>query len=325
MASRSLTRWLVPVHKPQAGEGLIREQKMAVEVEPVGERRDRRCRRHAELRLDHAAEHHAQAEGPCSMDHANGLSNSPRLGELDVDALGVAGDPRDVAQVVAAFVDDHGWPRRKLAQGPERVEVGRGKGLLHELHSELHQRRHQLAGGLERPALVGIHAQRGRGDGPHGLEPRQVLGPSELELECAVRTGPPHPVARPLDAVDADRVGRGPRFRKEPQEAPHRDAEPLADPVVQRRVDGRLGRGLTVHVLEPRANLLERERVVADQGRRRLREERGRRGDRLPAVVDGRRLAAADDALVLELDLHHGLGGARAARDTEGLGEGEVH
>jgi hypothetical protein len=148
------------------------------------------------------------------MDHAHGLANPARLCELDVDAVGIAGDGGHVAQVVAALVDYHGRPRREFAQRTEGVEVGRGKGLLDELYPELNQCRHQLARRIKRPALVRVNAQRSQGLGAHGLEARQVVRAAKLDLERAVATRPPHPVASPLDAVDTDRVGGWPRLRE---------------------------------------------------------------------------------------------------------------
>ena len=69
--------------------------------------------------------------------------------------------------------------------------------------------------------------------------------------------------------------------------------------------------------------LLEREWVVA-QARARIGEKGGGRLHILAAVIDGGGFAAAGQAVVLELDLHDRLGRARAARDAELLGEGEL-
>src|SRR5215211_7440656 len=130
-------------------------------------------------------------------------------------------------------------------------------------------------------------------------------------------------LARAVDRVDRDRVGGRRSLGRQAEQAPDRHAEALADPVVERRVEGGLAGGLAINVLEPLLDRLERERVVAHERRRRGCEELGRGVDRLAAVVDGRRLAAPDDAVVLELDLDERLARPRAARDAELLGQGE--
>ena len=130
-----------------------------------------------------------------------------------------------------------------------------------------------------------------------------------------------HAVARALDGVDADRERGVRRSRREPEQPPQRHAEPLADPVVKRAVERGLATGQAVDVLEPLLDVLERERVVADERRSGGAQEVDDGVDGLAAVVDGRRLAAPDDALVLELDLNDRLIRARAARDAERLGE----
>jgi hypothetical protein len=89
---------------------------------------------------------------------------------------------------------------------------------------------------------------------------------------------------------------------------------------VQRRVQRRLRGPLARLLLEPRADLLECERVVAEVARVPLDERECRFGALLVAV-DGRRLAAPDEAVVLDLDLDDVLPVARLAGDHERLGE----
>jgi hypothetical protein len=88
---------------------------------------------------------------------------------------------------------------------------------------------------------------------------------------------------------------------------------------VQRGVEGGAAGGVPAQRAE---RLLERKGIVAEP-RGGLGQE-GARGLRaLAAVVHGGGLAASCQAVVLELDLHHRLGGARAARDPEFLGKGK--
>ena len=90
-------------------------------------------------------------------------------------------------------------------------------------------------------------------------------------------------------------VGGPPRGQAE--EAVHGNAEELPLEVVQRRVERALRRLLAVERREPVADLLERERVVADEVAVALDErERRRRG--LAVALDRRRLSPPLDALV---------------------------
>ena len=98
---------------------------------------------------------------------------------------------------------------------------------------------------------------------------------------------------------------------------------------MERPVERRPGRVLARR--QPRLDLLERERVVAEPGRCRLEvRERGRA--RLVVALDRRALAEAGDAVVAQLDLDDVVLVARLARDHERLGEaqgddpgGELH
>jgi hypothetical protein len=72
---------------------------------------------------------------------------------------------------------------------------------------------------------------------------------------------------------------------------------------------------------EPPADLLQREGVLAERGRRLPLHERQRAGHGLAQEAGRRRLPVADDAVVLQLDLHDVLVVAGAPRDREGLGQ----
>ncbi len=77
------------------------------------------------------------------------------------------------------------------------------------------------------------------------------------------------------------------------------------------------------HLAEPRTDLLERERVVAEQ-RPVLLDERERRLGRLVVAVDRRRFTAADVRPVPQLDLDDVLPVAGLARDHERLRQPEA-
>src|SRR5918998_5260263 len=67
---------------------IVREQEVAVEVDVVAQAGDLTAGRDAEARLEHAAEHDAQAERPRSVRDPHRLADAAALGELDVHAVG---------------------------------------------------------------------------------------------------------------------------------------------------------------------------------------------------------------------------------------------
>ena len=83
--------------------------------------------------------------------------------------------------------------------------------------------------------------------------------------------------------------GPDPRQAEQP---PDGDAEQLALQVVEGSVERRLGRVLARAARQPRADLLQRERVVAEKVPV-LLDERERRLGRLVIALDRRRFAAA--------------------------------
>ena len=80
---------------------------------------------------------------------------------------------------------------------------------------------------------------------------------------------------------------------RQPEEPVDRNAEQLPLQVVQRRVERALRRLLAVERRESRADLLERERIVADEVAV-LLDERERRLGGLAVALDRRRFAPSD-------------------------------
>src|SRR6185312_17456013 len=98
-----------------------------------------------------------------------------------------------------------------------------------------------------------------------------------------------------------DRPGGRRARTPEPEQAPDRNARELSAEVVQGHVDGGPRRVLAGEGREAAFDLVERERVVAEQ-RARVREKGGRRVDALTVVVLGRGLSVARPTFVLDLD-----------------------
>ena len=88
---------------------VVGEQRGAVEVGVVEQRREVRGRGDAEARLDHAAGHHEHAVRARRRDHLQRLAQSAALGKLDVDAVHRADQPGNVGR----------QPRKTRRRSPE--------------------------------------------------------------------------------------------------------------------------------------------------------------------------------------------------------------
>src|SRR5262245_64674571 len=100
-----LLRWkLDTVDELDARPRIVCEEEVAVEVDVVAEARHLHGGRDPETRLDHAAEHHSQAERPCRIRHADSLAQPAALGELEVDAVCSLGCGTDVTERVDGLV-----------------------------------------------------------------------------------------------------------------------------------------------------------------------------------------------------------------------------
>ena len=275
----------------------------------------------AEAGLDHAAEHDAEAERARSVRHPHRLADPARLRELDVDPVRDLGARGDVVEPVAVLVDVD-RDRRALLQRPAAL-VARAQRLLAVGDAELRELRQRIERLLERPELVHVDLERQLGDaadGAHALDVEPVAA-AELQLQ------PLEPRLRPLGApghvvrvAEPDRP-RGRRAgARQPEQLPDRDAEQLPLQVVERAVERRACGVLAGR--QPSLDLLERERVVAEQ-RRLLLDVGERGGGRLVVTLDRRRLAEAGDAVVAQLDLDDVGLVARLARDHERLGEAQ--
>ena len=278
--------------------------------------------RDAEARLDHAAEHHAEAERTRRRRHPHRLAHAARLRELDVDAVRALGARRDVRKRVAVLVDVDRHRRGRSQLRPAGV-AGRQR-LLAVLDSELCELRQRVERLVERPVLVDVDLQRQRGslaDGAHALDVEAVPR-AELQLQA------PEAASRPLRRAAPCRRGR--RARSSTRSAAPHAAARAADrgerPPASRRGRGAPHRGQPA----PRTrrggsragDLVERPGIVADACGRFL-EPRETRVDRLLVAIDRSRLAVARQPSLPDLDLDDVGRVLRLARDPERLGEHE--
>ena len=194
------------------------------------------------------------------------------------------------------------------------------QGLLDQLHLEVDQLGRQLPGRLDRPGLVRVDADQRAGRFPaNGVDTLQVVGAAHLDLERPEVACTTRPIGRPLHRVDADRVRGGrDRRRVESEHPPQGLAAQLAQQVVERPVDGALGRHLARQLADPAQHRLQRERILAQQLRRPL-GERPAALRRLPVPLVRGAFPVADHVAVADRHLQHVLRLADAPRDHERL------
>ena len=126
--------------------------------------------------LEHAPEHHAHAQRPRRVRHADRLADPARLRELDVDAVRDLGARRDVRERVAVLVDVD-RDRRALLQRSPALVAG-AERLLAVLDAELRELRERIERLVERPPLVDVdHAAGGRSP-PRTARTRSTSSPS---------------------------------------------------------------------------------------------------------------------------------------------------
>ena len=231
------------------------------------------------------------------------------------------GAARHVRGGVAVLVDVD-RDRRALAQH-RSAGVACPERLLAVLDAERGQLWQRLQCLVDAPPLVDVHHQRPVGHAAHRANAVDVepVAAAELELEAPeARRCPLGAPGHVVGVAEPDRPGgrrAGPRQAEQP---PHRTVRELPAEVVERRVERTLGCALSRGLLEARADLLERERVVAERTGVRL-DERERRGGGLLVAVDRCPLATPDQVAVPHLDLQDVFEVARLPRDDERLGQ----
>src|SRR5579884_2024707 len=303
--------------EPHARPRVVREEDVPVEVDVVEEARDVRARGDAEAGPDHAPE----PERTRRVHHPHRLADAAGLRELDVHPVRELGARGDVGERVAVLV--HVDRERRLAlQLRIRLHRVRGERLLAVLDTERGELREALARLVEAPALVDVdlegHLPRDSANRAHALDVETVAR-AQLELQ------PPEAADRALGAprhvvgiAEPDRPARRRPAPRQPEQLVDGPPDELPLQVVQRRVDGRPGGELARG--QPGQDLLERERIVAEELRD-LVDVRERRLRGLVVALVRRRLAVAAHAVERDGHVYDVLRVARAARDDERLRE----
>src|SRR5919204_367551 len=175
-------RELDAVDELDAGPRILGEQEVAVQVDVIAEARNLAAGGDAEAGLDHAAQHHAEAERPRGVCHPHGLADPTRLRELDVDAVRALGARGDVRERVAVLVDID--RKRRFLLQLRAGRIARLQRLLDVLHAGLGQLRDRLERFLVRPVLVHVHLKRHVGDAAYRADALHVeaVAPAELQL-----------------------------------------------------------------------------------------------------------------------------------------------
>ena len=200
----------------------------------------------------------------------------PALGELDVDAVGVGGERRDVdARSLQPSSMITGRRGVQLAQRAVAVEVAGRERLLDELDAQLDERR-ASARARSRASSPRCRRCAARAGSPRG-SPRsrsRSSAPPTLTfstLEAAARAARGRPCPRPCRCRSCTRSAASRAIARRAAATRGRPSA-LADPVVERAVERHLGAGVARRTRPSRSPIaLERERVVADRSRRRAR------------------------------------------------------
>ncbi len=255
------------------------------------------------------------------MRHADRLADPTRFRQLDVDPVGDLAAASDVGKRVAVLVDVDRHRRTipecrpSLVSGPQRLfAVG---------DAELVELRKRSECFLERPGFVHVDLQRKIRDPPHRSDALDVEAVATSELELQPAKGRRGSLGSPCHVV---RVAEpdGPRCRRprarEPEQTCGRQPEQLPLEVVQRRVECRFRGLLAGYGGKALAEVLEGERIVAEELGVLEHECLGGRR-RLVVAVDRRSLPVAGGAVVRNGDVEHVSVIGRLARDDEGLGE----
>ena len=248
----------------------------------VAEARDRRAGSDTEARLDHAAEHHAQAERAGRVRHPDRFADPARLRELDVDPVASLRAGGDVGEGVAVLVDVDRERRARLEL--RAAGVACRERLLDVVDAERLQLRDRVERLVQSPILVDVDSDRLVPDGADRANTLDVepVAAAELQLQ-ALELMRLLGLARSLVRIAEAECPAGRRpCLPEPEEAPDREPRQLAAEVMQRRVDRSAGRELALG--QARLDLLEGERIVSERVRDFLDVRESRLGRFLVAV-----------------------------------------
>ena len=240
----------------------------------VAERRDGAAGRDPEPGLDHAAEHHAEPERARGVRHPDRLADAARLRELDVDPVRdlraarrrcrAGGSPRRRRSGSASAPSASCPPSSPAGSGcsqyatPSSASCGSASSASSSDHHSLTS---TCSGRSVTPRTARTRSTSSPSPPPSFSFSRWKRG-AAFSARRAMSSGSP--------SQTVQEVG-GP-VRGRPEQLPDRDAEQLALEVVQRAVERR-PRGVLAR-RQPRLDLLERERVVAEQRRRAPRRRR---------------------------------------------------
>ena len=225
----------------------------------------------------------------------------PDFASLMLIPCAISAQRGDAVQPVAVLVDVD-RDRRALLQRRAALVAGLQR-LLAVRDAELRQLRQRVERLVERPPLVHVDLQRQLGDAANGANALDIEAVAAAELQFQ-----PLEAGRGFLGSTSHVVGiaqpDGPRGRRpgarQAEELPRRQAEELPLEIVERTVESG-ARGVLAG-RQPGLDLLERERVVAEQ-RSRCLQIRERRLDRLVVPLDRRPLTEAGELSVPQLDL----------------------
>ena len=195
-------------------------------------------------RLDHAAEHHAEAERARGVRHPHRLADPARLRELDVDPVRDRRARGDVGEGVAVLVDVDRDRRRRLQLRPVRVARGAAAARSTRRRARASCGSASSASSSVQYSLTSTWSGTSvtAADRAHALDVEPVAA-AELQLQPlepparAARFAPSRAISSGVGEPDRPR-GRRPE-PLEPEQPPDRLADQLPAEIVKRRVDRR--------------------------------------------------------------------------------------
>ena len=185
--------------------GVVGDEEVAVEIDPVGEGGEVEGGGDGEGGFDHTAEHDFEVVVAGDVGHGDGFEEAAGFHEFDVDAVAFAGEGGDVGGGPGVLVEDDG-EGGAFGEPGVVVQAAGGEGLFDEFDAALLGEPFDHFEGVFAgfPAAVGVDADGGGGGGADGLEAVAVGGGAEFDFDGVEVGGGEGFLVHSLRSIDAD-------------------------------------------------------------------------------------------------------------------------